>query len=224
METFPEFILRLHFSETDWQHDLWKLVTALRLVKKEKIYLKRVYHSFSLPIRPWEIMNAPEGTKFAGETPQISCSIEPSEEDQLKRIWTLLNSMDRTNYVMTALRRFNLAYERERIKDAWVDYFISLESLYTKSNETGEVMHRLSTRLAKALGGASYDVKREMRQRIKRWYGTRSGIVHGTEVRSRDLSQLDDLNETVRASIKWFINQQNWQDHDNILDSLDLMP
>jgi len=67
-----------------------------------------------------------------------------------------------------------------------IDYFISLEPLYSKASELTEVTHRLATRVARALATNSLDEKKEMRDEIKKWYGVRRKIVHGIEV---DLSK-----------------------------------
>ena len=223
LETYPDFIVCLNY-DGGWHDNLRKILATLRLLKREKIFLKHAYHAFSFPFQTWRIMNAPEGTRVAENVPHVSTNIIPEEEDELRNLWAVLGNISDTNYITTALRRFNFAYERERIEDAWVDYFVSLESLFLKdSGENLELIHRLSNRISKVLGGNTFLDRKKMKKKIKDWYGIRSGIVHGATLKSEELNQIDELNQEVRASLKWFINNGNREGHDTILDMLDLM-
>ena len=120
-----------------------------------------------------------------------------------------------------SIRRFNFAYERERLEDSWIDYFVSLESLYSKASELTEVTHRLATRVALALGTDSLAGKKEIRDKIKKWYRVRSMVIHGLKV-NLSQKQFQELEEILRRSIKWFINQKEYANHDKIIDLLDL--
>ena len=107
------------------------MITALRLLKEGKIGLKRIYYASSLPFYPWKILEAPIGTNYIED---LELNIfEPNKSDikTLKHIWNILNQVKAVGYLQAAIRRFNFAYERERYEDSWVDYFISLESLYS---------------------------------------------------------------------------------------------
>jgi hypothetical protein len=114
-----------------------------------------------------------------------------------------------TNYIATALCRFNFAYEREKIEDGWVDYFISVESLFLKSGENSELIHRLSNRISKVLVENDFLKRKEMKKKIGDWYSIRSKIVHGATFRANELNQIDELNQKVSASIKWFRGVHN---------------
>lgn len=222
LETYPEFIVCLNYDD-NWHDNIRKIVAALRLVKREKIFLKHAYRAFHFPFYTWQIFNAPEGTRIAGKVSYAASDIAP-KEGELKSFWTVLSKVSETNYIAAALRRFNFAYEREKIEDAWVDYFISLETLFLKeSGENFELVHRLSNRISKVLGGDVFPPRKEMKKKIGDWYGIRSKIVHGVTPKSEELTQIDELNQKVSASIKWFINSVNREDHDTILDMLDLM-
>jgi len=222
LEIYPEFIVCLDYDD-NWRDNIGKIVAALRLVKPEKIFLKHAYRAFYFPFYTWQIFNAPEGTRVSGKI-SFEASDLVQEEGELKRFWAVLSKISKTNYLATALRRFNFAYEREKIEDAWVDYFISLESLFLKkSGEHFELTHRLSNRISKVLGGDSFPQRKEMKKKIVDWYDIRSKIVHGATLKSKELTQIDELNQKVRASIKWFTTNVNREDHDIILDKLDLM-
>lgn len=222
LETYPEFIVCLNYND-EWHDKIRKIVAILRLVKREKIFLKHAYRTFYFPFCTWRIFTAPEGTRIAGEVPSEASDIA-QEEEEVKSFWTVLRNVSETNYIATALRRFNFAYEREKTEDAWVDYFISLESLFLKeSGENFELIHRLSNRISKVLGGDTFPQRKEMKKKIRDWYGIRSKIVHGATLESTELAQIDELNQKVSASIAWFIDRVDREDHDTILDMLDLM-
>jgi hypothetical protein len=222
LETYPEFIVCLNYDDK-WNDNIRKIMATLRLVKREKISLKYAYHAFCFPFQTWQILNAPEGTRIAGNV-SFEASDIAQEEEKLRSLWTVLNRISETNYIATALHRFNFAYEREKIEDAWVDYFISLESLFLKeSGENFELIHRLSNRISRVLGGDTFLKRKETKKKIGDWYGIRSKIVHGSTLKSEELTQIDELNRTVSASIKWFIDNADREDHDKILDMLDLM-
>ena len=121
-----------------------------------------------------------------------------------------------------AIRRFNFAYNRDRFEDRWVDHFISLESLFSKSSEQTEVTHRISTRVSKALATTLED-KKEMRKKMKDWYGIRSKIVHGTKVALKP-KEVQEVEDVVRKSLKLFMENKDYADPTKIIDDLDLGP
>jgi hypothetical protein len=223
LDTYPEFIVCLDYDD-NWHDNVRKIIAALRLLKREKIFLKYAYRASYFPFHTWQIFNAPEGTRIAEKVAYTASDIA-TEEDELKSLWKVLRNMRDTNCITTALRRFNFAYERERIEDAWVDYFISLESLFLKESggENFELTHRLSNRISKVLGGDTFPKRKKMKKKVVTWYRIRSKIVHGASLKSKELAQIDELNQKVSASIKWFINNTSRENHDTILDMLDLM-
>jgi len=173
LETYPEFIVCLDY-DSNWHDNIKKIIAILRLLKREKIFLKYVYRASYFPFYTWQIFSAPEGTGIA-EKVAYNASDIAIEGDELKSLWKGLRNMGDTNYITTALRRFNFAYERERIEDAWVDYFISLESLFLKESggETFELTHRLSNRIGKVLGGDTFSDRKEMKKKVEAWYRIR---------------------------------------------------
>jgi hypothetical protein len=77
----------------------------------------------------------------------------------------------------------------------------ALEALLTKSDETEGLTYRLSMRLANLLGH-SPEARKSRFVEMKKVYGIRSKIVHGspivTKSNSRPLDNLPDLRETLR--------------------------
>lgn len=221
LESYPEFIVHMPIENKNWRKHLIRLVTALRLLKKERIGLMRIYYASALPCRPWKIVEALAGTKFVEEPTPSVFNLSASDEKELKHLWFLLDRVREVGYLNVSMRRFNFAYERERLEDRWIDYFISLESLYSKTDELTEVTHRLATRISRALANGSLMEKKRFRQKIKKWYTIRSKIVHGMQV-NLSPEQLQDLEEVLRKSLKWFMNHKDYNNHDKIIDLLDL--
>lgn len=221
LESYPEFVLYMPVENENWRRQLVRLITALRLLKKERIGLTRIHYAFALPCRAWKVIEAPTGTKFAEESVGSSFDLSKTDKKELKHLWSLLDRAEEAGYLTISIRRFNFAYERKRLEDRWIDYFISLESLYSKAGELTEVTHRLATRVSRALTNGSLEDKKKLRQKTKRWYSMRSKIVHGMQT---DLNpeQLQDLEEVLRRSLRWFMSHQDYNDHDKIIDLLDL--
>jgi hypothetical protein len=221
LESYPEFVLYVPVGENDCREQIESVITSLRLVKKERIGLSKVYFSYALPIRPWKIFEAPAGTKFLRKQTGELFNLADSDYLGLNSILTLVNQKRQIGYLRMAMRRLNFAYERERLEDSWIDFFVSLESLYSKDDEMTEVTHRLATRVSRVLGGNVLKERKEIRRKIKKWYGIRSKIVHGVQVQL-DQKQIEDLEEVVRNSIKWFMTHEECANHDKIIDLIDL--
>jgi len=221
IESYPEFVLYLPVDDKNWRENIERAITSLRLLKKERVGLTRIYYAYALPCRPWKIIEALAGTKFIEKLAGAFFTLASSEEEKLKKLFTLLDRTKGVGYLAMSMRRFNFAFERERLEDSWIDLFVSLESLYSKASEITEVTHRLATRVSRALVDDSLDGKKQVRNKIKKWYGIRSKIVHGGKV-NLSQTQLQDLEETLRKSLKWFMTHKEYADHDKIIDLLDL--
>jgi hypothetical protein len=76
------------------------------------------------------------------------------------------------------LRYFNYAHKREKTEDKLIDYMIAFESLFIK--EKAELSYRLSLRVAAFLGG-DHTEKGRIFKLMRKAYGIRSDIVHGTD-------------------------------------------
>lgn len=221
LESYPEFVLCIPIEGNDWQEQIESLIISLRLLKEEGIGLSRIYFAYALPFRPWNIMDTPPGTKFVGKQSGEFFDFKDSDDLGLNAILALVNKTRKVGYLNVSMRRFNFAHERERLEDCWIDYFVSLESLYSKESEMTEVTHRLATRVSRALGSDPFGDRTKIRGKMKEWYGIRSKIVHGTNVQLEQ-EQMKNLEKVLRDSLKWFMNQKECADHDKIIDLLDL--
>ena len=153
--------------------------------------------AYAFPFKPWEIIDAFEGTKCVGSHESSIFSVDLSEETELIKIYTLLVRAKEAGYLKMAIRRFNLAHQRERIEDSWIDLFVSLESLFSTASEMTEITHRLATRMSRASAVITLEDRKLLRGKIKKWYSFRSKIVHGQKAEFDEI----DLKDIVRKSL-----------------------
>lgn len=219
LESYPEFVLYMPVNDGNWREHLERVVTALRLSKKEGVGLARIYQAYALPFRSWKIVEPLAGTRFAGRPAGDFLNLT-SGEDELAKIFALLERAKGVGYLAVSVRRFGVSFEREMLEDSWIDLFVSLESLYSKTSEITEVTHRLATRVSRALS-SSLEERKQLRKKIRDWYEIRSKIVHGLEVHL-NRTVLQDLEELVRKSLNWLVAHADYADHDKIIDMLDL--
>lgn len=217
---YPEFVVCVPFVKNIGQVSLETIISTLRLLKDVKIGLSCVYLAFAFPFKPWIKIEAVEGTKLKETTESPLFNLSSSEQMELLKIYTLLNTANDVGYLRMAIRRFNLAYERERIEDSWIDMFVSLESLFSTESELTEITHRLATRLSRISANAIED-KKALRSKIKQWYTYRSKIVHGQKAQFGE-NELNELASIVRKSILWFLSHQEMKNHEKIIEKLDL--
>jgi len=220
-ESYPEFVLFVPFR-TEWVDYIETTLTALRTLKKERVGLNEIYIGYSFPFKPWSPAKAPQETIWDQKQAVERYLMSNSENEKLKNLWKIVDRAKKVGYLRASIRRFNFGHSRERLEDRWVDFFISLESLFSKESESADVSYRLATRISLALEN-KFDERKLVRKKIKNWYDIRSKIVHGTHT-SIDERQLEELEETLRASLLWFMNQNEYSSHDEIIDLLDLAP
>src|SRR5439155_23124014 len=147
---------------------------AVRLATKENIGLTAVYFGHGNPCRSWDIKAAPLGTGAVRGSLQKIVQVSDPEESELKDLYHLMEKARREKYLMLSMRRFNLAHERGTTEDCWIDYFVAIESLFSKGDELTEVGHRLATRVARALDPGSTELKLKLRKKVRGWYTKRS--------------------------------------------------
>ncbi|MFQ5819346.1 MAG: hypothetical protein ACE5I5_05105 [Candidatus Heimdallarchaeota archaeon] len=145
-----------------------------------------------------------------------------TEEKEFQNFWNRLNQIDLGQFVSLniAIRRFNDAYERERLEDKLIDHMIAFEALYFKEGEMGEFRHKLAVRSARFLK-QSYEDRKEIIRQMKEFYDKRSKIVHGEKV-TLNKKFINDVEDHLRNSIKRFIERIQTSNHDAIISHLDL--
>lgn len=107
------------------------------------------------------------------------------ELPELRELWLQSNNCDQAkkrHFLAVAMRRFSQARDRTDAEDTMIDLLISAEALFLSGidKDRGELAFRLSLR-------AAFFIEEEPSKRIsafkfiKRMYGVRSEIVHGTD-------------------------------------------
>jgi hypothetical protein len=219
--SYPEFIIYIPMQR-DWMRDSVTIVTAFRILKKGEMGLENAYYGYALPFKLWRILEPPAETKYYREKSGSLYEFKNSESEEVIQLFSTLESAINVKYFSVALHRYNLAYQRETDEDRFIDYFVSLESLFSMTGERGEVTHRISTRASRVLA-QSFEDRQKMQSRIRKLYGYRSGIVHGEPIHLKQ-DHVDTLEEIVRTSLKWFISQNNFTNHAKIINEIDLQP
>lgn len=155
------------------------------------------------------------------QLPQEGDSFTLKEEELLdfKKLWEEIRSV-REPSLKIAINRFNLAYEREDLKDKLIDFVIALEALYYKSGDKGELIHKLSVRTARFLG-SNYKNKDDIRKKIRDIYDKRSRAVHGKE-EEVETGLIVDAEKYLRKSIRKFIKLMSGDTKDTLINKIDL--
>ena len=123
-----------------------------------------------------------------------------------------------------ALRRLRDSTEIKGIEDKVIDLCIALEALFMEEGEEHD-HKKLVSRRASWHFADSHSEREQIRTLLKEFYDYRNNIVHGrvpgnltTEERDRRDSQLADVENVVRASLKTMIAEgrpQDWEDSKN---------
>jgi hypothetical protein len=107
-------------------------------------------------------------------------------------------------------------YDDNRI----IDYFVSLEALYSKDEERTEMRYRFSNRIATLLGKDIED-RLEMKEKARSLYDKRSALVHGSVTKLEDKEQ-GILFRWIRESILRFMSLSKFYlDHKTIINKID---
>lgn len=103
---------------------------------------------------------------------------------EAKRIAAVYQRIDsnQSNQVQLAVRRLNAAYLKQSEEDAILDITMGLEALLTPDSRSGEVTHKLATRLAALSAKKRFRDFRaeEVFRSCKKVYDYRSAVVHGS--------------------------------------------
>ncbi|MCH8014066.1 MAG: hypothetical protein IH823_04655 [Candidatus Dadabacteria bacterium] len=195
-----------------------KILSALRLFKKGKIHSGVFMTQATSSVHNMGTSWSERGLRFP--TSSSKYTLNSTEASEFIKLWKLISDSryHQSKSVSIAIRRFNYAYDREKNDDEIIDYLISFEALFFKS-ETQELSEKLSRRVARLLED-NFDNRKKLSKNIKDFYNKRSKIVHGieTEISSE---YVDEIQEVLRKSIKKVLEKILTQHHDDIIDHLD---
>jgi len=199
---------------------LTKLVTALRLFRRGSV-------GFNI-IKTIPMLDVP--AVFGGTSSGLvyrrfwgpPYALNKPEEVKFRDFWQRFNKVDlgRPAPLSVAVRRFNYAYERDKLEDKLVDYMVAFEALFFKEGEVGEFRHKLSIRVARFLT-QQYNQRKQIAERMSDFYDKRSAIVHGETIDVSD-EFVNAVEDYLRESIKLFFERLQTLNHNEIIDHLDL--
>ena len=143
------------------------------------------------------------------EPPWCHEETTPFDDDDLERLGEVWRGIDRFAFSSrleekdTRLGRAMLLFESGMslpLLHAFLSMWLVLETLYTDGK--GELAHKLATRLARILGGESFDTRECYFERARNAYNQRSKIVHGEKTidrtKSIDKRTKDALKDTFQ--------------------------
>ena len=187
-----------------------RVLLAMRLLKAGHVGAGRSYC-----IRPAFLpANLPGQTSIGETRSRLGAIYNLCADDvpRLRSLYAVLLEFE-TNYqtgwknVGVALRRFSDVFENDerRPDDQLIDAMIAIEALVGTDQE---ITHKLSSRVAGLLGGSDDDRLRIYRL-IKGCYGVRSTLVHGGDLKQKEvefLSSNDELMDLVRRLLVAFLH------------------
>lgn len=105
--------------------------------------------------------------------------LSKSDIPKFRKFYSMYDRIEKPKQLQNAIKRFNYGLESLNFEDMVIDFMISLESLFSKSD--GEITHKISIRIALLFGQNEFDTEC-LRNFIKNMYKLRSTIVHGSDL------------------------------------------
>ena len=123
-------------------------------------------------------------------------------------------------YLRIAMDYFRRGGMEHYIDNRVIDYFVSLEALYSKDEERTEMRYRFSNRIATLLGENTSD-RLDIQKKARSLYNKRSALVHGSLKKLEDAEQ-GILFRWIRESILRFMSLSKiYPDHKTVMDKID---
>ena len=199
------------------------LVTALRLFKESTVLFSMLKIIPVLDVHNIESVSsnflASSNLLYRKSLGQTYI-LRETEINEFQHFWNKFDNLNQSTKFSMAIRRFNYGYERDRSEDKLLDYMIAFEALFSKTDDnTSNISHKLSIRVARLLK-SEYEEK-ETIKRMKRFYGKRSGVVHGDEL-ELDREVVNNVEKYLRESIMLFGERLESEEHNDIISHLDL--
>ena len=122
---------------------------------------------------------------------------------ELRRLYQGLSRVEGCyTKVKNALRRFDMGgFGRELPEDRLIDFWVALEALFAKDDETQELTYKFAIRIAHFIGNDRDDRKRLFDQ-LRKAYGVRSRIVHGSQPEDMRVEEAVQVTEdALRRSL-----------------------
>lgn len=196
-----------------------QLIRKLRLYKQGQIDFQGYFSIFKderKVIRPYKTPNKPIYSV-------VNYTITDEDLNQIEKL--LNTKMVVPNHLKLAIESFELAYESSNIKIRFVLQMIALESIFNRSSRD-PITHIISRHTALLLCKDSKSFDSIFRQ-VKRLYGIRCDIVHGTtnkkkleHLKTKLTDELLDLEQLTRQVILKCLELTDINDKENLFDYL----
>jgi len=187
-------------SQRTGDDDFGTVLTALRLLKPGVVWYNMRGH---WPGHPAFGSNPALGTSsWAPNVARREGGYELLEPDvqPLKDIVDALLHVGQHERLSLALRRFDVAHDRTRPEDRFIDHWVALEALFLPGI-SDELSFRASLRIAYYVAAVP-DEREEVFHKMRLSYKTRSKVVHG-ESPKVDLPEIaNDTEEIVRRVLR----------------------
>ncbi|MFX0134872.1 MAG: hypothetical protein ACFFDN_14620 [Candidatus Hodarchaeota archaeon] len=186
----------------DVNNTVEQIITTLRLFKIGLLGINFIY-KIPLGWRKGSLHSSPTDIDTISVPVDLSAPIYNGKDFRLfkkeiqkfqlfqSNIRNALKTMSK--HTQISVRRFNMAYERNRPLDKLIDYWISLEALFGDSE--GEMSYKVPLR-ATCFIRESFDTFKD----LKEWYAIRSYIVHGgIRNKRKEKAYLKKINQDIKT-------------------------
>ena len=121
----------------------------------------------------------------------------PEIQQKLLALWPIVygNNRKSRHFLAIGIRRYAHAASRPALDDKLIDLMISAESIFLDTDKN-ELTFRLSHRVALLLGGTAEEQK-DLFNFMKKTYGMRSKVVHGSKSYINDPHDVEELSQTI---------------------------
>jgi hypothetical protein len=189
-------------------------IKLLRLYKKGDIFLRFSFLYFKDKIKP-SIFETVRENPLGGRT---IFSLKNHEIPEAQNLVNIIKIPFQYDFLQLAFDSFNLSYETNIPNLLFLSLMMSMEALFNPGSS--EIAFQISRNAAVLLGKDKNDAE-QIFKNMKKLYGKRSNIVHGSKTKENKKISKEDiigLREYVRQSIKeiYFIGK----DKDEVIDIL----
>ena len=198
-----------------------QFVSALRLLKAG--YVGSGMAFFHTPLTDKSLTLIPFDTDIISLISANEYDFQVEDTEKLIDTWKLLQNINNAS-IETAVRRFNLSYEKRYNDDKFIDMMISYESLFSKEGErTDSISYKLALRSLRLLYAKPEDRKTKFKHMKDDIYAKRSNAVHGGSQKVT-ISDLSDIEGLMRDSINRYLivmDNKPFAGHNEFIEFLD---
>ncbi len=155
------------------------------------------------------------------EAYHIKRPFNKSTYDRILQDYVSTITSKNNKYFRITMHYFRMGRIEYYLGNAFIDYFVSLEALYSKDEERTEIKYRITNRIASLLGKDLQD-RKEILLKARDLYDIRSGLVHG----SKDEAKIEDVGKIlgwlIESIFRFIMLSNKYSNHNEIIDKIDL--